>query len=150
MTDTLELPDIIRAFLETQSTMALATLNASGRPEVAPVFYIADERLNLYWLSPANSRHSANLRHSSRVAASIYHAVWAWQDFAALQIEGAATLITDDRLREQMLVAYLRKFTVPAALDATITSGLLYQLRPDWIRWLDNTVAIGYRAELRL
>ncbi len=76
--------------------------------------------------------------------------MWEWQDFAGLQIEGAAAAITDERLREQILVAYLRKFKMPPVLDITITASTLYQLRPEWIRWLDNSVRIGYRAELTL
>lgn len=150
MTATPELPTIIRAFLETQSIMALATINLDGLPEAAPVFYVSDERFNLYWLSLPDTRHSANLQRSARVAAVIYPSVWEWQDFAGLQIEGAAAAVTDERLREQILVAYLRKFKIPPALDTTITASTLYQLRPEWIRWLDNSVRIGYRAELTL
>ncbi len=71
MTTPPELTTIIRKFLETQSIMALATINLDGLPEAAPVFYVSDEQLNLYWLSLPDTRHSANLQRSARAAAVI-------------------------------------------------------------------------------
>lgn len=140
----------IRAFLEAQSTLALATTNADGQPETAPLFYISDEALNLYWLSSPGSRHSINLTARPRVAAAVYPAVWAWQDIRGLQIEGQARLVADERVREQMLRRYLDKFLLPASFDAQIEISGLYLLTPAWIRWLDNSVSFGHRVEISL
>jgi hypothetical protein len=51
-------------------------------------------------------------------------------------------------MREQMMVLYLRKFQLPPELDAQITASVMYVLRPAWIRWMDNSVAFAYKAEI--
>jgi len=139
---------VIGAFLETQSTLALATVNAAGLPESAPVYYVSDDQLNLYWLSSANVRHSVNLTAQARVSGAVYPAVWQWNEISGVQIEGEAAMIKDDRIREQILLLYLRKFALPPAFDAAIASSGLYVLRPRWMRWVDNSVEFGYKAEL--
>jgi uncharacterized protein YhbP (UPF0306 family) len=144
------LRETIRAFIEAHSTLALATVNADGQPEIAPLFYVSDDRLNLYWLSATHVRHSTNLKTHPRVAATIYPAVWEWKDIIGAQIEGEAGAITDERIREQIMRRYLRKFKLPPEFDAAITASTLYGLRPRWIRWVDNSVRFGYKVELDL
>ncbi|MEO8607799.1 MAG: pyridoxamine 5'-phosphate oxidase family protein [Chloroflexota bacterium] len=141
---------IIRAFLETQSTLALATVKANGDPQIAPVFYVSDDQLNLYWLSTPTSRHSANLSAHSKVSGTIYPSVWQTADIVGVQIEGEAQPIGDDRVREQILNLYLRKFQIPAEFDSIINASTLYILTPRWIRWLDNSVQFNYKAEINL
>lgn len=140
----------IQAFLEAQSTLSLATVNAGGQPEAAPLFYVSDEALKLYWLSSEKSRHSVNLLARPRAAATIYPAVWGWQEIRGLQIEGEAAVVTHPAVRDAVLARYRRKFTLPPAFDAQIAASALYALRPRWIRWLDNGVRFGYKAEITL
>lgn len=141
---------IIRAFLDTQSTLALATINPDGQPQIAPIFYVADERLNLYWLSSPNSHHSTNLVRNSKVAATVYPSVWQWNDIVGLQIEGEARPIGDERIREQILTLYLRKFQLPPAFDSVISTSTLYILKPSWLRWMDNSVQFNFKTEINL
>ena len=142
--------EIIRAFLETQSTMALATVNAERLPQIAPLFFVADDQLNLYWLSAMQSRHSINLTAQQQVSATIYPSVWQWNDIVGVQIEGQAEAISDDRMREQIMNLYLRKFQLPPEFDALIAGSTLYRLRPRWIRWMDNSVEFNYKTEISL
>jgi len=141
---------IIFSFLNAQSTLSLATVDEFGKPQVAPVFYISDDALNLYWLSSADSRHSVNLTSRQVVAATIYPNIWQWKDIRGLQIEGTAEAVQDDRVREQVLTLYLRKFTLPPDLDSQIAASTLYILTPAWIRWSDNGVRFGFRIEATL
>ncbi len=142
--------EIIRAFLETQSTMALATVDAEGKSQVAPLFFVADDQLCLYWLSSTTSRHSVNLTARKKVSAAVYPSVWQWSDIVGVQVEGEAEAITDDRMREQILNLYLRKFQIPSDFDSLIAASILYRLRPAWIRWMDNSVEFNYKAEFTL
>src|SRR5215207_8573153 len=87
--------DAVRAFLRQHPTLALATVNDEGQPEVAPLFYLSDDALNLYWLSSPKSRHSMNLAAHPQVASTIYPAVWGWQDIRGVQIEGFAAAVDD-------------------------------------------------------
>ena len=139
----------VRAFLSQHSTLALATVNAGGQPEVAPLFYLSVS-LTLYWLSSPKSRHSVNLAARPQVAATIYPAVWGWQDIRGIQIEGIADAIDDADARITLLTSYRAKFNIPLELDAQIIASTLYRLNPTWIRWLDNSVRMGYKAESQL
>ncbi|MCB9456507.1 MAG: pyridoxamine 5'-phosphate oxidase family protein [Anaerolineaceae bacterium] len=142
--------ETVRAFLETQSTLALATVDEAGNPQAAPLFYISDDDLNLYWLSSPTSRHSLNLAANKQVAATIYPAVWEWTAIRGLQIEGEAGIVRDSAHRETILTRYRHKFNLPPDLNAIIEQSILYSLRPTWIRWLDNGVSFGYKAEITL
>jgi uncharacterized protein YhbP (UPF0306 family) len=139
---------IIRAFLETHSTLALATQSADGSPQIAPLFYVSDDQLNLYWLSSPNSRHSVNLVARPAVSAAVYPSVWQAADIVGLQIEGEARAIGDERVREQNLNLYLRKFQIPPEFDSIINASTLYVLTPHWMRWMDNSVEFNYKAEI--
>lgn len=141
---------IVRAFLETQSTLALATVNSDGQPQVAPIFYVSDDRMNLYWLSSPKSRHSLNLVRNPKVAATVYPSVWHWNDIVGLQLEGEARPVGDERIREQILILYLRKFQLPPDFDSIIQASTLYALTPNWLRWLDNSVAFNHKVEIDL
>lgn len=150
MTDRLSSAELetIRAFLASQSSLALATVNANGHPEIAPLFYVSDEALNLYWLSSPTSRHSLNLMAHGWVAAAIYPAVWQWAEIRGLQIEGAASTVTEEEARAEILRLYRRKFDLPVVFEGQIAASTLYVLRPKWMRWLDNGVRFGHKAEL--
>jgi uncharacterized protein YhbP (UPF0306 family) len=138
----------VRAFLAAQSTLALATVNADGTPQIAPLFYVSDDALNLYWLSSPRSRHSVNVSQRACAAATIYPSIWAWQEIQGLQIEGRTEAISDDVVRQQMLGRYQDKFRLPSSFEAQIAASTLYRLVPGWLRWLDNGVAFGYKAEV--
>ena len=142
--------EAVRAFLKKQSTMALATVDEAGNPQAAPLFYISDDDLNLYWLSSTTSRHSLNLTTHKRVAATIYPTIWGWMEIRGLQIEGESGIVRDDVQREAILTRYRHKFNLPPDLNAIIEQSTLYSLRPTWIRWLDNSIAFGYKAEIVL
>ncbi|MBI1282013.1 MAG: hypothetical protein GC179_28060 [Anaerolineaceae bacterium] len=139
---------IIREFLETQSTLSLATVNAEGQPETAPVFYVSDDQFNLYWLSSKQVAHSINLSARPQVSGSICPTIWQWADIVGLQIKGEATAISDERIREQILLIYLRKFQLPPSFDSIIASSSLYVLRPSWMRWVNNSVTFGHKVEI--
>lgn len=141
---------IIRQFLETQATLSLATVNAEGQPEAAPVFYVSDDQFNLYWLSSTHVAHSVNLSAHSVVSGCIYPSVWQWEDIVGLQVKGEAQAISDERVREQILLLFLRKFQLPPTFDAVIASSTLYVLKPTWMRWVNNSVSFGHKVELEL
>lgn len=139
--------NVVRVFLDAQSTLALATVDADGSPQVAPLFYVSDEALNLYWLSSATSRHSINLDTQSRVAATVYPDVWDWKDIRGLQIEGTASAVEDRALRGEILVRYNQKFDLPPGFEAVIADSGLYALKPTWMRWLNNSAGFGYKVD---
>lgn len=138
--------ETINTFLQAHSTLALATSAADGIAQVAPLFYVSDESFNLYWLSSAHSRHSLNIAARPQAAATIYPTVWLWTDIRGLQVEGSVEIVSGMRW-ENMLNHYREKFQLPPAFDTQIATSTLYVLKPSWLRWLDNSVSFGYKAE---
>lgn len=60
-----------RHLIEAAFHMTLATADASGKPWSSPVFFAYDEDFNLYWVSCADTIHSANIRMRPQVAITI-------------------------------------------------------------------------------
>ncbi len=71
MTSELDTICWVRELLESQSTMTLATVDEHGSPDAAPLFFFLRDDLTLYWLSPADSRHSINLRAAAGCSCSV-------------------------------------------------------------------------------
>lgn len=148
----------VKAFLDAHNTMTLATIGPSGEPQAAAVFYAADEQLSLYFLSSPSSRHSQNLMHDARVAATVHGDGQAWQAIRGVQIEGAVQLIEDPALLEEAARTYAERFDFlrgllddssdgPVALRGPVASSRFYVLRPAWIRLIDNTLGFGHKEE---
>jgi uncharacterized protein YhbP (UPF0306 family) len=157
MTDLPPLPEdmrpVLRDFLARQSTLALATAGDSdGRPQVTPLFFVSDDKFNLYWISDPDSRHSINLTSWNDVAAAVYAQTWDWAGIKGVQIEGDAWAVTDDDgERAHALALYSAKFPfVNQKFADVVANSVIYVLRPRWIRWLDNERRFGYKQEFVL
>jgi hypothetical protein len=139
-----------RELLQSQSTMTLATVDDHGRPCATPLFYLLREDLSLYWLSSADSRHSANLRNRPQASVAIYAPVDRWEKIRGVQMEGAVQEITDSDERRRTISAYRRRFRLGTVLSVAIANATLYRFQPSWLRYLDNDRGFGYKVELVL
>ena len=151
----------VKAFLDAHSTMTLATIGTGGEPQAAAVFYAADERLNLYFLSSPTSRHSQNLVSNARAAATVHADGQAWQAIRGLQIEGSVKQVEGARMLAQAARTYAGRFDFvrgllddgddgPVVLRGPVASSRFYVLRPAWIRLIDNTLGFGHKKEWTL
>ncbi len=128
--------------------MALATVGPNGEPQVAAVFFAADEAMNLYWVSMPGTRHGAAAVATGRASAAVYPAVWGWAEIRGLQVTGRAEVVTDAAERAAALELYCGRFALPAALSALLAAATLYVLRPEALRWLDNSRGFGHKVAL--
>jgi hypothetical protein len=150
------LPDdmrpVLREFLVTHSTLALATAGEQdGRPQVAPLFFASDDDFNIYWISSPDSRHSLNIADWDDVGAAVYEQTWEWNGIKGVQIEGSARAVIGDEEHNRALAVYKAKFPfVNERFEALIEQSIFYVLRPRWIRWLDNARRFGYKQEFSL
>jgi hypothetical protein len=124
----------VRALVETETTLVLATTADDGSPNAAPLFYYPDAELNLYWLSSPESRHSRNLAARPRVAVTVFPPVTDWREIRGVQMEGTASSIADDAI----LADYRRSFGLGPELDAVIARSTMYVFRPEWWRFIDS------------
>jgi uncharacterized protein YhbP (UPF0306 family) len=142
--------ETIAALLREQSTLALATTDEQGKPCVAPLFYIADESLTLYWLSSPASLHIENLKRMPTAAATIYRPTENWKEICGVQLRGPVTVVADLTRRRALVKAYCERFQLGAIFKAAISQCSLYALRPVFFRYLDNSKVFGHKFEIAL
>jgi uncharacterized protein YhbP (UPF0306 family) len=144
-------------FCNTVSTMTLATCN-EGLPWAATVFFAADSKFNLFFVSDYRTRHGRDMAANEQVAATINPECDNWHDVAGLQIRGTVSII-EGLERAKALALYFKKFPQIDALFAkpegeyeeTIAARLkaanFYRIKPEMIRVIDNDKGFGYREE---
>ena len=142
--------ETIAALLREQSTLALATTDEQGQPCVAPLYYIVDEDLSLYWLSSPASLHSQNLKRAPSAAATIYRPTENWKEIRGVQLRGPVTVISDSKRRRALIKAYCERFQLGALFKAAISQCNLYALRPVFFRYIDNSKLFGHTFEIML
>ena len=142
--------ELIGALLRGQSTLSLATVDAQGMACVAPLFYIADEDLTLYWLSSPSSEHSVNLLREPRAAATVYRDTDNWKKICGVQMRGVVTQVVYTEERKLLVDRYCQRFQLGTVLRLAISQSTLYAFRPAWIRYIDNARHFGYKFETTL
>jgi uncharacterized protein YhbP (UPF0306 family) len=136
--------------LNSQTTLALATTSPDGSCRVAPVFYLADEHLRLYWFSSASSEHSRNLERDARAAATVFVPTDQWQEIRGVQLRGRVSVINDEAVRDSIALTYTERYRLDDTFQAIIGRAKLYVFDPDWVRYLDNSKYFGYQDEFEL
>lgn len=140
----------VRKLLESQSAMTLATVDHAGVPDATPLFFFPGDDLTLYWLSSTESRHSRNLSTNARVAVTVHAAAERWEDIRGVQMEGTASEVSDQRKRSRIISQYRHRFRLGPLFSVVIAQSTLYQFRPSWIRYLDNSRGFGYQVEVEI
>ena len=84
------LPELFESLAEylSISTLTLATVSPDCRPHAAPVYFVADDDLRLYYFSAESSRHAQDTGLSRSAAGAIYPPCYDWQEIRGLQLEG--------------------------------------------------------------
>lgn len=139
------------------STLTLATCN-EDLPWAATVFFAADSKFNLYFVSDHRTQHGRDMAANNKVAATINPDCDNWHDVAGLQIRGQVSIVEGVE-RAKALALYFKKFPQIDALFAspegeheeTIAKRLkaanFYKIAPTMIRVIDNEQGFGYREE---
>jgi hypothetical protein len=140
--------DLVAALLGEETTLSLATTGADGQACVAPLFYIVDENLSLYWLSSESSLHSLNLARTPRAAATVYRSVENWKQIRGVQLRGTVSKVTEPEHRAALLKSYCERFKLGRVLRMAIRLSTLYSFQPDFIRYIDNARGFGSKFEL--
>ena len=140
----------VRDLLKSQSTLALATSAEDGTPLVAPLFYIVEDDLRMYWFSSASSEHSKNVERTGSGAVTVYRPTERWNEICGVQMTGKVSVVEDRELRRAVEREYTERFQLGVLFEAMISRTKLYEFRPGWVRYLDNSKHVGYKVEKRL
>jgi len=142
--------ELVAAFLREQSTLALSTVDAEKIVSTAPLFYIANEDLTLYWLSSTTTEHSVNLLREPRAAVTVYRDTDYWKMIRGVQMRGVVAEVVDSTQRKLVVERYCERFQLGTVFRLAITQSALYAFRPAWIRYIDNAKRFGYKFEIEL
>jgi uncharacterized protein YhbP (UPF0306 family) len=128
----MEVKQLVKQYLSGESqVMQIATV-AGDQPWICTVYYVADNELNVYWLSLPDRRHSQEIAKHSKVAAAI--AIKPDKPVVGLQIEGDAEEITDAATIAAIMKQYVAKYSSGQSFYDNFISGKnqhrLYRLRP--------------------
>jgi len=146
-----------RDFCAAISTLTLATCNEDS-PWAATVFFAADSKFNIYFVSDHRTQHGRDMAANNKVAATINPDCDNWHNVAGLQIRGQVSIVEGVE-RAKALALYFKKFPQIDALFAspegeheeTIAKRLkaanFYKIAPAMIRVIDNEQGFGYRKE---
>jgi uncharacterized protein YhbP (UPF0306 family) len=135
-------------FLETETTLALATAAKDGSPCVAPLFYLPREGPRLFWFSSSASQHSRNLRENPHAAGTVYCRTDDWKKIRGVQMRGSASPVSDPALRRGITKEYAERFHLGTLFAAAISKSALYCFQPEWVRYIDNSRGFGYKFEM--
>jgi len=140
----------IRELLETVSAMTLATTNPEGNPHAAPVYFVEDARMRLYFFSEAKSLHSQDVAKNPKAAAAIYPECEGWRDIKGLQLRGEVYLVEPSETWNSAWKRYQVKFRFVRALKTVVAQNQLFVFIPSWIRLVDNSLGFGFKKEWNL
>ena len=130
--------------------MTLATNDLQGNPHAAPVYFVYDGDMRLYFYSDESSLHCQHIAQNPKAAAAIYPECQGWRDIKGLQLRGQVLPIESATERENAWVKYQHKFPFVRSLKAIVAQNQLYAFIPDWIRLVDNAREFGFKKEWSL
>lgn len=134
-------------FLDAENTLTLATVADDGTPHACSLFYVLREPLLLYWVSSRSSLHSVHIGAAKKVSVCVQHATSRWQEIRGVQMQGYARVVEDAELRKLVHGQYAKRFSLGAFLKLALGKSTLYEFRPEWLRYIDNSKHFGYKFE---
>jgi uncharacterized protein YhbP (UPF0306 family) len=140
--------ELVAALLNEETTLSLATTGEGGQACVAPLFYIVDDDLALFWLSSDGSLHSQNLAGNPRAAATVYRSVESWKKIRGVQLCGMVSKVNEPERRDAFLKAYCKRFKLGRVLRLAARQSNIYCFKPDFFRYIDNARGFGFKFEL--
>lgn len=132
--------ELVREYLQGNAqTMQLATV-ADGRPWISTVYFVADDELNLYWLSWPERRHSREIAENPQVAATVV--IKTDKLVIGVQVEGVVGIVTDSTRVAEVMDRYVKKYDAggdfAARLAEKTNHHVLYALTPEHIQLFDE------------
>ena len=136
----------VREYLQSGATTLQVATVRDGQPWVATVYFVADDELNVYWLSWPERRHSQDIEANSMVAATAV--IKSDQPVIGVQLAGSVEIVTDldsiHRVAPLYVVKYGQGEKFVEHYEAGINKHQLYRLIPSEIQLFDE---VNYSSE---
>lgn len=141
----------IKQLLTASRYATVSTVDADGNPWAAPVWYVADDELNIYWWSAIGAQHSQNIAHNSLAYITIFDSNLPEGDGIGLYIQATAAPIPDDELEGAINLynASTQKFKMSRENCAPLAPSRLYKASPRAVWINDGLERDGYYRDIR-
>lgn len=126
----------IAAFIQKHHVFTLATCRRD-QPYSTPRFYLyRPERPAFIFLSDPKTRHVQELLQNRRVSGGIHLETEVVEQIQGLQFTGTVAELAGTSEREAYYARFPQARNIPTAF---------WELRPDFMKMTDNTVAFGFK-----
>lgn len=144
--------DAILTALHAHTTLTLAYADADG-PQACAVLYAPVGDGALVFVTAPTTRHARGLTSDPRAAFTVQADGQRWTELTGVQGRGVVRRLPDrGPERAAAWAAYTQRFPFVAAderLAAALASTALWELRPSWLRLIDNARGFGTKTEWR-
>jgi len=141
-----ELLETLRRFFGEVATLSLATVDPSGQPHAANVNFVADERLNLLFVSHPDSAHARHIDREASAAVTAYGPFKHPGEIRGVQARCRAQACPESEF-ENCWNRFTRRFAYAREYEQRARLERFYRLEPTWLRWIDNRVGFGFKHE---
>jgi nitroimidazol reductase NimA-like FMN-containing flavoprotein (pyridoxamine 5'-phosphate oxidase superfamily) len=76
----------------------LSTVDETGAPWAAPVWYVCDDNFDIYWWSPTEAQHSKNINSNPNIYVTIFDSTLPEGEGVGLYLRAQASEISDGEL----------------------------------------------------
>jgi uncharacterized protein YhbP (UPF0306 family) len=131
------------------TTVTLAYVDEHGAPQACAVFYALTGDGALVFVSARSTRHGRALAADGRLAFTAQAEGQQWATISGVQGRGTCTPLTG-AARDAAFSSYAERFpfvTEDQRLGAALAGADLWELRPTWLRLIDNSQGFGHKQE---
>lgn len=141
-----ELKDKINQYLANHFYLNLATVSPQGSPMAHTMAYVTKDSV-VYLATNKNTRKVQNIMKNPKVAYTVDDDDPDWFDMQALQVEGKASIITDEKVLREIGEIMVAKFPIVADMPADPDS-IMIKIEPEVIYYLDYSIEFGHREKV--
>ncbi|MCE9589256.1 MAG: pyridoxamine 5'-phosphate oxidase family protein [Planctomycetes bacterium] len=143
----------VAEFLAACTTASLATVDEEGHAHACNVWYAADARQRIFFVSNPATAHGQHIARDPLVAMTIYAHVAEPSQIHGLQLRGRCEMLVSEADRAEAMGIYAARYPAIAANEVfqrRIEAERFYRVTPAWWRWIDNRRGFGFKVEKQL
>ena len=141
-----ELKDKIYEYLASHYYLNLATVSLQDSPVVHTMAYVSKDAI-VYMATNKNTRKVQNIMLNPRVAYTVDEDDPDWFGMQALQVEGRASISTDEKKLREVGELMAAKFPITADMPPDQDT-VMIKIEPEVIYYLDYSVEFGHREKV--
>jgi len=141
-----DLKDKIREYLSNHFYLNLATVSPQGRPMAHTMAYVSEDEI-IYLATNKNTRKVQNIMQNPQVAFTVDDDDPDWFDMQALQVEGRASIVADEKELREVGEIMAAKFPVIADLPPDPDT-IMIKIEPEVVYYLDYSIEFGHRVSV--